>query len=135
MKVSKKTQNLNYTNYTDFKLMFPLEHLDSDLKAIHARTCERMAGRPYEEFRAAIAEAVDQYITEQAQIISHKIMATKHAEVLIAEQSKNITVEQMPTSEGIIKRLFEKTGWSAGEIADITGFSVEIVQKVIDKQQ
>ena len=136
MKVSKKTQNLDYTNYTDFKLMFPLEHLDSDLKAIHARTCERMAGKPHEEFRAAIRKAVDQYIKEQAKIISNKITETKHAEVLIAEQSRNIAVEQMPTPEvRLIKRIFEKTGWSAGEIADITGFSVALVQKIIDERQ
>ncbi len=116
--------------------MFPLEHLDSDLKAIHARTCERMAGRPHEEFRAAIGEAVDQHITEQAKIIANKIMATKQAEVLVAEKNKSIAVEQMPTPEArLIKRIFEKTGWSAGEIADITGFSVALVQKNIDERQ
>jgi hypothetical protein len=93
-------------------------------------------GKSYEELcDELIAKA-----TEQAKVMAAeqaKVMAAEQAKVMAAEQAKVMAAEQAKVMaaqiEQSIATMFKKTGWSAEKIADISGFSFEMVKRVVDK--
>ncbi len=99
------------------------EKLAEDAKFIRDLSYEFAYGKSYEEIYDIVHEEAAKKLTEQAKAMAEqaKAMAAEQAKAMAAEQAKTITT------------MFRKTGWSADKIADISGFPLGVVQKVLDK--
>jgi hypothetical protein len=98
------------------------------------------------EFSAKVkvmaAEQAKVMAAEQAKVMAAeqaKVMAAEQAKVMAAEQAKVMAAEQAKVMaaatqiEQSIANMYRKTGWSVEKITDITGFSFDIVQRVVAK--
>ncbi len=77
---------------------------------------ERAYGKSYDE--------IFEIVSLEAQEKNAKILA-EQAKVL-AKQAKVLVIEQS------IATMFQKTGWDAEKIADISGFPLDLVQKIVN---
>jgi hypothetical protein len=104
------------------------EKLTEDAKFVRDLSYEFAYGKSYEE----IYDILHEEVTEQAKVMAAeqaKVMAAEQAKVMAAEQAKVMAAEQAK----VITNMFQKTGWTAYKIADISGFSIDLVQQIIDK--
>jgi hypothetical protein len=67
---------------------------------------------------------------EQANLVAEQAKLAAEQAKLAAEQANALSAEKIEQS---IAMMFKKTGWTSEKIADITGFSIELVQKIVDK--
>ena len=122
---NKKVSNMATATETKPKKK---EKLSDDAKFIRDLSYEFAYGMSYDELYDTVhreaSEKISVIAAEQA-----KVMAAEQAKVMAAEQAKVMAAEQAK----IITNMFKKTGWSAEKIADIIGFPLDIVQKVVDK--
>jgi hypothetical protein len=88
---------------------------------------ERAYGKSYEE--------IFEIVSREARDETAKVLAAEQAKVLAAEQAKVLAVEQAKVlaAEQAITTMFQKTGWDAAKIADISGFPFDLVQDVVNK--
>ena len=90
-------------------------------------------------FEAKYGMSYDEFIEKAQNTLTERfmentmVMAAEQAKVMAAEQAKVIAAEQAKVIAESITNIFKKTGWSAEKIADISGFSLDLVQKVVDK--
>jgi Putative transposase, YhgA-like len=89
-----------------------------------------------EQAKVMAAEQAKVMAAEQAKVMAAeqaKVMAAEQAKVMAAEQVKVMAAEQAKVIAESITTMYKKTGWSAEKIADISGFSLDTVRKVVDK--
>jgi NCAIR mutase (PurE)-related protein len=92
-----------------------------------------------EQAKIMAAEQAKIMAAEQAKIMAAeqaKIMAAEQAKIMAAEQAKIMAAEQ--ANEQIKQStltMFQKTGWTAEKIADISGFPIDLVQKTLAEQK
>jgi hypothetical protein len=103
------------------------EKLSDDARFIRDLSYEFAYGKSYDEIYFELLVKAKEDAAEQA-----KVMAAEQAKVMAAEQAK-VMAATTAQIEQSIATMFQKTGWSAEKIADISGFSLEVVQKVIEK--
>jgi Putative transposase, YhgA-like len=94
--------------------------LADDERFINFMSYHAVYGKSYEE----IFDSISQEVTKKM-----STMAAEQAKVMAAEQAKFMAAEQAK----VITNMFQKTGWTAYKIADISGFSIDLVQQIIDK--
>jgi Putative transposase, YhgA-like len=130
---NKKVSNMATATETKPKKK---EKLSDDAKFIRDLSYEFAYGMSYDELYDTVhreaSEKISVMAAEQAKVMAAeqaKVMAAEQAKVMAAEQAKVMAAEQAK----VIKNMFKKTGWSAEKIADIVGFPLDIVQKVVDK--
>jgi hypothetical protein len=93
-------------------------------------------GKSYDEIYDIL---YDKALGDAGKAVQAELLAAEQAKVMAAEQAKVMAAEQakvMAAAEQIeqsIATMFQKTGWSAEKIADISGFALDLVQKVVDK--
>ncbi len=100
------------------------ERLADDAQFIRDLSYEFAYGKSYEEiYDIVYNEAKEKMASEQA-----KALEQAKADVAL-EQTK---LEQAKLEQSIAT-MFKKTGWDAEKIADISGFSLDLVHEVINK--
>jgi hypothetical protein len=102
--------------------------LTEDEQFIEDLSYEAAYGKSYEELIEELKiTAIEQNKAHRANMLAAeqaKVMAAEQAKVMAAEQAN----EQIKQS---ILTMFQKTGWTADKIADISGFPIDLVQKTL----
>ena len=83
-------------------------------------------GKTYQELGEELVEKAKEILKSKAEQDAYKAEQDAYK----AEQAKILAAEQAKIIAGITT-MFQKTGWSAEKIADITGFSLDLVQKTL----
>ena len=105
------------------KYMLRKEQLADDAKFVRDLSYDMLYGKSYEEMHETIFGQAERFVEKSAE----------QAKIAAAEQAKIMAAEQAKIKADTIKTMFQKTGWSADKIADISGFSVELVQKALNE--
>jgi hypothetical protein len=111
------------------------EKLSDNARFVRDLSYEFAYGKSYDEIYDILYDKAEARAAEQAQIMAAEqaqIMAAEQAQIMAAEQAK-IMAAAAQQIEQSITTMFKKTGWPAEKIADISGFPLETVQKVVDK--
>ena len=124
---NKKSSNMAATQIKP-KPQSRKERLADDKKFIRDLSYEFAYGKSYEEIyeilqRETRESQADILAAEKAKLLAEQAK-------LLAEQAKLLAAEQ--AIEQSITTMFQKTGWDAEKIADISGFSLDLVQKVVN---
>jgi hypothetical protein len=80
-------------------------------------------------FQAKYGMSYDEFVEKAENTLTERLL--EKTNVIAAEQAK-IMAAAAQQIEQSITTMFKKTGWSAEKIADISGFSLEMVQKTLD---
>jgi hypothetical protein len=121
---NKKSSNMAAT--TQIKPKSKKEKLSEDARFIRDLSYEFAYGKSYEEIYDILHEKAQKDVAVE--------FAAEQAKLAVVEQAKLAAVEQAAEQiEQSITTMFKKTGWTSEKIADISGFSIELVQKIVDK--
>lgn len=87
-------------------------------------------GKSYAEYGEELMEKAYDLARTELRLRKFEVELASQAKLndSLAEQTKVLAVEQAKLS---ITTMFQKTGWSAEKIADITGFPLDLVQKTV----
>ncbi len=83
-------------------------------------------GKSYEELGEELVERAREIVKTKAEQDAYKAEQDAYK----AEQARTLAAEQAKIIAAI-STMFQKTGWSAEKIADISGFSLDLVQKTL----
>jgi hypothetical protein len=100
------------------------ERLSDNARFVRDLSYEFAYGKSYDEIYSELLVKAKE---DAAHAVEAELLAAKQ---LAAEESRLAAAMQIEQS---ITTMFPKTGWTAEKIADISGFSFEMVKEVVDK--